>query len=144
MFSMRGTFLTNIKNGKVMDVTGKRDAENQNIHMYNKHGQTNQQWDVVYADEWKGEPTKGQLNKDYGLYVLRDFHIVSRLGRGRYLDLIGRNFVIKTPNGRKTQVWYFHQQSLTIRSRSNNQSWDIKSSGKTSNMQVWSTNSNWW
>jgi hypothetical protein len=62
----------------------------------------------------------------------------------RYLDLIGnRNMVIKTQNGRSTQVWYFHQQSLTIRTKLNNQSWDIKSAGKTNNMQIWSTNSGW-
>jgi hypothetical protein len=62
----------------------------------------------------------------------------------RYLDILGRNMVIKTKNGKNTQKWYFHQQSLTIRSRSNNQSWDIASSGRSSNMQVYSTSSKWW
>jgi hypothetical protein len=62
----------------------------------------------------------------------------------RYLDLINnRNFVIKTPNARKTQIWYFDQKSLTIKTRLNNQSFDIKSAGKTRDMQVWSTNSGW-
>jgi len=62
----------------------------------------------------------------------------------RYLDLINnRNMVIKTPNGRKTQIWYFDQKSLTIKTRYNNQSWDIKNSGKTNDMQIWSTNSGW-
>jgi hypothetical protein len=51
--------------------------------------------------------------------------------------------VIKTPNGRKTQTWYFHQASLTIRTRYNNQSWDIKNAGRTYDMQIWSTNSGW-
>jgi hypothetical protein len=32
---------------------------------------------------------------------------------------------------------------LTIRTRYNNQSWDIKSAGRTNNMQIWSTNSGW-
>jgi hypothetical protein len=32
---------------------------------------------------------------------------------------------------------------LTIRTRYNNQSWDIKSAGKTKDMQIWSTNSGW-
>jgi bacillopeptidase F (M6 metalloprotease family) len=32
---------------------------------------------------------------------------------------------------------------LTIRTRYNNQSFDIKSAGKTNNMQIWSTNSGW-
>jgi len=63
----------------------------------------------------------------------------------KYVDLINtRNFALKTPNGRNTQVWYFHQQSLTIRSKPHNQSWDIKSTGKTNDMQIWSTNSKWW
>jgi membrane carboxypeptidase/penicillin-binding protein PbpC len=66
------------------------------------------------------------------------------LGRRRYLDILGRDFVIKTPNGRNTQKWYFDQRSLTIKSKSNNQSWDIKNSGRTNNMQVWTTNSGWW
>jgi hypothetical protein len=54
---------------------------------------------------------------------------------GRYLDLINnRNMVIKTPNGRKTQIWYFDQRTLTIKTRLNNQSFDIKSSGRTRDM----------
>ena len=84
------------------------------------------------------------MNEQFGLYVERDFYVVSALPSGRYLDLINnRNMVIKTANGRKTQVWYFHQQSKTIRTRYNNQSWDIKSAGRTRDMQIWSTNSGW-
>jgi hypothetical protein len=143
MFRMRGAFLTN-ERGKVMDVQSNRDVENQNVIMWKRHGGRNQQWDVIYADQWKRDPRKGELNKEYGLYVERSFYIISRMGRGRYLDLIGRDFVIKTSNGRNTQQWYFHQQSLTIRSKSNNQSWDIKNAGKTRWMQVYKTNSGWW
>jgi hypothetical protein len=109
-----------------MDVHGGVDAEQRNIIMWNRHGKINQQWDLVYADEYPNEPVKGELNEKFGLYVERDFHVISQLPSNRYLDLINnRNFVIKTPNGRNTQVWYFHQQSLTIRTRLNNQSWDI-------------------
>jgi hypothetical protein len=32
-------------------------------------------WDVIYVDEWKGEPGKGELNEDFGLYVERDFYV---------------------------------------------------------------------
>jgi uncharacterized protein YneR len=143
MFSMEGAFMVNEK-GKVMDVSGGKDNENQNIIMYKRHGGLNQQWDVVYADEYPDEPKKGEMNEKFGLYVERPFYIVSQLSSNRYLDLINnRNMVIKTPNGRNTQIWYFHQQSLTIRTKLNNQSWDIQSSGKTNNMQVWSTNSGW-
>jgi hypothetical protein len=127
-----------------MDVAGNLDNENQNIQIYNKHGRVNQQWEVIYADQYPEEPVKGELNSDFGLYVERDFYVVSELNEHRYLDLINnRNLVIKTPNGRNTQRWYFDQKSLTIKTRLNNQSWDVKSSGRTSNMQVWSTNSQW-
>jgi hypothetical protein len=143
MFRNEGAYVTNEK-GKVLHVQGNVDAENRNIEVQNKNNGINQQWDIVYVDEWKGEPGKGELNEKFGLYVERPFHVVSQLPENRYLDLINnRNMVIKTPNGRNTQVWYFHQQSLTIRTKLNNQSWDIKSSGKTKDMQIWSTNSGW-
>jgi len=140
---LQGAFVTNEK-GKVMDVSGGLDDENRNIVVWGKHGKLNQQWDIIYADEYPDEPKKGELNKDFGLYVDRPFHIVSQMNSHRYLDLINnRNMVIKTPNGRNTQVWYFHQQSLTIRTKLNNQSWDIKNAGRTNEMQIWSTNSGW-
>ena len=61
------------------------------------------------ADEYEAEPTKGQLNKKFGLYVERPFYIISAMSEHRYLDLINnRNMVIKTRNGRSTQTWYFH------------------------------------
>jgi hypothetical protein len=136
-------FLTNEK-GKVVSVDGGLDNENRNIVVENKNGKVHQRWRIIYVDEYEKEPTKGQLNKKFGLYVERDFYVVSQLPDNRYLDLINnRNMVIKIPNGRRTQVWYFHQQSLTIRTRYNNQSWDIKSAGRTNDMQIWSTNSGW-
>ena len=144
MFRREGAFVVNEK-GKVMDVSGNVDAENRNIIMYKKHGGLNQQWEIIYKDEYKGEPGKGELNERFGLYVERPFYIVSELGQNRYLDLINnRNMVIKTRNGRSTQTWWFDQKSLTIKTKLNNQSFDIQTSGKTNNMQVWSTNSNWW
>jgi hypothetical protein len=121
--------------GKVMAVQGGIDNENRNIVVEQKNGKVHQRWKVTYVDEYEKEPTKGQLNKKFGLYVERDFYVVSGLPDGRFLDLINnRNMVIKVRNGRNTQRWYFHQQSLTIRTRYNNQSWDIKNAGKTKNM----------
>jgi hypothetical protein len=119
--------------------------EQRNIQVGNRSGkELRQQWEVIYVDEYS-EPKKGEMNERVGLYVERDFYVVSALGQGRYLDLINnRNMVIKTQNGRRTQVWYFHQQSQTIRTRYNNQSWDIKSAGRTQDMQIWSTNSGWY
>jgi hypothetical protein len=145
LFRLDGRHLVNEK-GKVVEVQNQNvntDMENRNVMVNNRGNDVRQQWEIVYVDEYK-EPKKGELNEDFGIYVERDFYIVSQMGSHRYLDLINnRNFVIKTANGRKTQVWYFHQQSKTIRTRLNNQSWDIKSAGRTQNMQIWSTNSGW-
>jgi hypothetical protein len=102
-------FIMNEKNGKVIAVDGGLDNENRNIVVENKNGKVHQRWKIVYVDEYEKEPTKGQLNKKFGLYVERDFYVVSQLPDNRYLDLINnRNMVIKIPNGRRTQVWYFH------------------------------------
>ena len=88
---------------KVMDVHGGVDAENRNIIVWGKHNGLNQQWDIIYVDEYPTEPVKGELNEEFGLYVERPFFIVSQLPDHRFLDLINnRNMVIKTPNGRKT------------------------------------------
>jgi hypothetical protein len=145
MFRMDGEYLVNLKDSRVLTVHGNIDQDNRHLIAHKRQGGLNQQWDVVYVDEWKGEPKKGELNEDFGLYVERPFHIVSALKDGRYLDLINnRNMVIKTANARNTQVWYFDQRSLTIKSKLNNQSFDIVSSGRSNNMQIWSTNSNWW
>ena len=100
---------------KVLEVQDQKlntDAENRNIQVANRDKSNNnlrQQWEIVYADEYS-EPKKGELNEQFGLFVERDFYIVSALPTGRYLDLINnRNMVQKVANGRKTQVWYFHQ-----------------------------------
>jgi hypothetical protein len=144
MWTRKGLQITNIR-GKVFDVQSGQDTENRNVIAWTRHGRINQQFDIVYADQWKRDPKKGELNKDYGLYVDRTFFIVSRMKTGRYLDIINnRNIVIKTRNGRRTQMWYFHQQSLTIRTRYNNQSWDIQSNGKSQEFRIYSTQSRWW
>ena len=87
---------------KVMEVQSGRDAENTNIVMYAKNGKIHQQWNLVYASDWKPEPTKGQWNREFGFRVDKDFHIVSALPRGRFMDFLGRNLVIKVQNGRRS------------------------------------------
>lgn len=132
LFKWTAPYLRNEKqNKKVADIRGAQDSENNNILMWNQHRGINQQWDLIYVKEWVPEPKKGELNTDFGLYVDRTFFIVSQLPRGRYLDFLGRNLVIKTQNGRRSQEFYFHQKSRTIRCRQHNWSFDIHSGGRT-------------
>jgi len=71
-----------------MAVSGGVDAENRNIVVENKNNKVHQRFRVVYVEDYEKEPTKGQLNKKFGLYVDRDFYVISALPDGRYLDLI--------------------------------------------------------
>jgi hypothetical protein len=105
-----------------LNVQGATDSEGRHIQCNeNKNGKIHQQWEVIYVDQWKGEPTKGELNEEYGLYVERDFHVISAMKPNRYLEVINnRNMVVKTRNGQKGQTWYFDQRSLTIKTRINN------------------------
>ena len=62
-----------------------------------------QRWEVAYVDEIESEPVAGELNEDFGLYVERDFHIVTAMESHRYIDLIEhKRIVLKTPNGFNT------------------------------------------
>jgi hypothetical protein len=77
MFRLKdGHYITNEK-GKVISVSGGLDAENRNLVVENRNNKVHQRWRVIYVDQYKGEPTKGQFNKKFGLYVERDFFIVS-------------------------------------------------------------------
>jgi hypothetical protein len=127
-----------------MEISSGVDAENRDIYMSNFHGRVEQQWDLIYVKNWKGEPKKGEWNRDWGFIVDMDFYIISNLGEHRYIDYLGRNLVIKTQNGRTSQKWYFHQPSRTVRSRPTNQLFDIYGSGKGPHMQYYSTSSRWW
>jgi hypothetical protein len=147
LFRNEGTYIRTFKKdvNKYLMVQGATDLEGRHIQAAAKNGKIHQQWEVLYVDEWKGEPGKGELNEDFGMYIERPFYIVSALNAHRYLEVINnRNMVIKTPNGRNTQVWYFDQKSLTIKTKLNNQSFHIQSNGGGSKMEIQGTNSQWW
>jgi hypothetical protein len=110
---------------KYLNVQGATDSEGRHIQCNEaKNGKIHQQWDVVYVDQWKGEPTKGELNEEFGLYVERPFHVITAMSSGRYMEVIGsRNLVIKERNSQPGQVFYFDQRSLTIKCKINNWSW---------------------
>jgi hypothetical protein len=108
MFRVEGTHIMN-EQGWALSVQSNTDNENRHITVNEKpDDRMAQKWEVVYADEWKGEPGKGELNPEYGLYIQRPFYIRSALGSRRYLEVINnRNMVIKAQNGQKGQIWWF-------------------------------------
>jgi hypothetical protein len=77
MFKMKGAYLTCERNGKVMWVQGDVDAESRYIYASKRKNHVSQQWTIIYADQWKRDPRKGELNPRFGFYVDRTFHFVS-------------------------------------------------------------------
>jgi len=62
----------------------------------------NQKWEIIYVKDMPREPRKGEMNKQFGFIVESDFHLQTHMKSGRYLDRLGNNVVVKTPNGRNT------------------------------------------
>jgi len=116
MFRYKDGNIVNEK-GKVLDVHSGRDEDNQQVIVWNKHNGLNQQWDILYVDEQKPEPTKGQMSPKWGFIVERPFYIVSEMKSNRVLTSIPAIYdsVIKTPNGNNSQKFYFDQKTRTIR-----------------------------
>jgi hypothetical protein len=95
--------------------------------MHNRQNKLYEKWDVVYVNNYRA-PKKGDYDKYFGLHYLRPFHIVSAMRKHRYLDLIGRNLVTKTPNGRKSQIFWFDYKTKTIKSQQN-RGWSFNING---------------
>jgi len=58
------------ENGWALSILNNQDIESKHITVNEKaDGRLAQECEVVYADEWKGEPGKGELNEEYGLYI---------------------------------------------------------------------------
>jgi len=145
MFKYDGTYVTN-EHGKVMSTQGNSDNEGRNIVIWNKQDWTSQHWDVAYVDEWKGEPGKGELNEDFGLYVQRPFYLITKVGMGRFLEVVDNKWVvIKSESGRNTQQWWFDQKSFTIKTQSRgSHSLAINKNGGDDQIHIDGTKSQWW
>jgi hypothetical protein len=63
------------------------------------------------------------------------------LGENRYVDLISNRAVIKTPNGRKTQVFKFDFTTKTIKSQGYSTEWSHSLDMRNQWLYVYGTNS---
>jgi len=144
MWKYNNGFMVN-EHGKVLDAEGGKDWDGTRMVAWNKNNGKHQQFDIIYVDEYPKEPKKGELNEKFGLYVERPFHIVSAMPARRYLDIIGYDLAIKTPNGQPNQMWWFDQKTLTIKNKKHSSySVHIDGNGKSQKMKVTSTTSKWW
>jgi hypothetical protein len=148
MFKYVNGQLVNEK-GKIVEVQGPiKDADQNNRYIKlttDKKQSLTRLWRIVYVKDMPKELKKGQMDRDFGFRVNKDFHIVSKMGEHRYVDLISNNVVLKTPNGFKSQVWFFDNNTKTIKSRrTTSYSLQIASSGTGNKALITSTNSRWW
>jgi len=127
MFRYKDGNIVNEK-GKVLDVHSALDVENRQVIVWNRHNGLNQQWDIVYVDEQKPEPTKGQMSPKWGFIVGRPFYIVSELKSNRHLtNLYGhQDSIIKYANGNKNQQFMFDQKTRTLLRVQNRQGWALE------------------
>jgi hypothetical protein len=59
-----------------------------------------QRWTIVYVDEDKPAPKKGDFIQDVGFYALRPFYIEAQAGSGtRFISVMGNNLVINPQTG---------------------------------------------
>jgi hypothetical protein len=110
-----GTF-ENVKNNKVLDVAGGKDAEATNVQVWKKNGSKAQKWKLTYTTDLKIQ--KKGLNKEFGLEIERPFYIVSKMWLERVVECVGAsNLVLKTlRKNNKGQQFYLDDKTQTIQS----------------------------
>jgi len=122
-----------------MDVAQNRDAEGQNVIMFKKRNALNQQWDIIYIDALEAPLKDGEWWAEWGMYVGKEFSLVTKMDCGHYLDVRENNAVINKRSDRKTQKWVFDYNSRTIVNVATKKSLNFHGV----NVDVRSTNSEW-
>jgi hypothetical protein len=49
-----------------------------------------QTWDIIYVDEMPEDLKAGDMAPKWGMKINEPFHVITKLGSGRYLDHLGR------------------------------------------------------
>jgi hypothetical protein len=130
----------------VFYVSGNKDTEGQNVHMWKRHGGANHRWRVVYVDQAGKEKTKG-YDTDFGFHIGRAFYIRSRMPMKRVAEAVSTNIRLRRAHRGRTrqQTFTFDKVSKTIKSEYyRSYSLDITSNGRSNNLRLTTTNSRWW
>jgi hypothetical protein len=147
MFIYSGSQFQNLYNKKVLDVSGGKDVEGQNVIVWKSHGGVNQRWRVVYLDKAEKEQTTG-LNKEFGMHCNRPFYLVSRLWMKRVAECQGASnvFLKRYRANQAVQQWYFDCKTKTIRSNYwKNYAMQIPGNGGQNELRMISSiTSRWW
>jgi hypothetical protein len=114
LFKYDNGAIVNINDGRAFDVAGNHDRDGQNVIMFKRHDALNQQWGIIYLDALEAPLKDGEWWADWGMYVGKEFSIVSKMPSQRYLDVRENNVVINKRSGRSSQKWVFDYGSRTI------------------------------
>jgi hypothetical protein len=146
MFKYKNGYFTNIKNSKVVTVSGGKDAEAQPVWAWNRYNGRHpaQVWRVVYTSEMGEEAyTKtGRQSKGFGFIVNTQFYLRSKLPMQRVAECVGASNVAlkKWYKNRKAQQWRFDPVSKTIK----NMNWtNYVFSMEGTNLRCRTMNSRW-
>lgn len=90
-------------------------------------------------DDLEAPLKDGEWWADWGMYVGKEFSIVSKMPSGRYLDVRENNVVINQRTGAKAQKWVFDYASRTIINVATKKSLSFSKN----QVNVSSTTSNW-
>jgi hypothetical protein len=139
IWKMDGAFIRNVKDGRVVEVEGSKDAEGTNIKANKKNGGTNQQWRLLYLKDKKEDKT----NFNMGFKVDEPFYFISRMPMKRCIG--GTSYVyLQKITKAKTQQWRFDQKTKTIKSvQYTSYSLHIYSNGNGPYVQITTTNARW-
>jgi len=149
MFKYSAPYLVNGARGKVLDVSGGRDAEAQPTSAHTRHSGKNQHWKIIYLDQKKPAPTKG-LNKAFGFYIDRPFILQSALFEEMYgcTHSNRRGYLMVRSNPpRSTMQYYFDGKTKTVISKYGNRNYVLEksSSGNGADMYLGgAVNGRWW
>ena len=84
-------------------------------------------------DTLKADLNAGDWSPSFGMYINKNFSIKSKLGSGRYVDVVKDQIVIKTRSTRATQKWFFDFKTRTIKNAESKKSIQISDSGAGNN-----------
>jgi len=139
VWKMNGAYVTNIKDGRVIEVEGSKDEEGHKVQAWKKNGGRNQQWKLLYIKNKGKDTTKFNM----GFRVDEPFYIMSRLPMKRVMG--GTSWVyLQNHTKAKTQQWRFDQKTKTIKSVQYPQySMQIYNNGKGPYYQITTTSARW-
>jgi hypothetical protein len=140
----------NIHTNKVLDISGGKDNEGQNVIVYNRHNGLNQRWRIVYVDTVKDLPRPEELREEWGMQCGKVFFLRTRMPSKRFVQSQSGNLAVgpKDFDKKNTEMQFMfdckkNQITTADKSRAG-QTWGIGSKGSSSNVEINGNGNEWY